>query len=80
MNKDRILTIDDDPDILDVLDLTFSTEVDDFGRLLILDLVKNGRNIPVTDDNKITIQYGNIPRPVGNCYFSKILWICFIGD
>ncbi|KAJ3202357.1 hypothetical protein HDU67_000611 [Dinochytrium kinnereticum] len=39
-------------DITDVFDLTFSTEVDEFGRKKILDLKPNGRNIPVTEENK----------------------------
>ncbi|KAJ2995906.1 hypothetical protein HDV02_000306 [Globomyces sp. JEL0801] len=40
-------------DITDVLDLTFSMEVDDFGRQKIIDLKQNGRNIPVTEENKV---------------------------
>ncbi|KAJ3143786.1 hypothetical protein HK101_003081, partial [Irineochytrium annulatum] len=40
-------------DITDVLDLTFSTEIDEFGRSKILDLKPNGRNIPVTQENKL---------------------------
>ncbi|KAJ3313756.1 hypothetical protein HDV04_001560 [Boothiomyces sp. JEL0838] len=39
-------------DITDVLDLTFSLEVDDFGKQKIIDLKENGRNIPVTEANK----------------------------
>lgn len=35
------------------LDLTFSAEVDEFGRLEVHDLVPNGRNIQVTDENKM---------------------------
>jgi E3 ubiquitin-protein ligase HUWE1 len=34
------------------LDLTFSTESHDFGQVNIIDLIKDGRNIPVTDENK----------------------------
>lgn len=40
-------------DITDVLDLTFSTEVDDFGRLKIVDLKPEGRNLAVTETNKM---------------------------
>lgn len=40
-------------DITDILDLTFSTEVDDFGRLKIVDLKPNGRTIAVTEENKV---------------------------
>ncbi|KAI8851315.1 hypothetical protein BC829DRAFT_387137, partial [Chytridium lagenaria] len=40
-------------DITDVLDITFSTEVDEFGRKKILDLQPNGRNIAVTEENKL---------------------------
>ncbi|KAJ3265210.1 hypothetical protein HDU77_006065 [Chytriomyces hyalinus] len=39
-------------DITDVIDMTFSTEVDDFGVERIIDLKPNGRNIPVTEENK----------------------------
>ncbi|KAJ3416767.1 hypothetical protein HDV05_000141 [Chytridiales sp. JEL 0842] len=39
-------------DITDVIDLTFSTEVDDFGRKKIIDLKPNGHSIPVTEENK----------------------------
>ncbi|KAJ3302361.1 Peptide transporter ptr1, partial [Gonapodya sp. JEL0774] len=35
-----------------VLDLTFSLEVEEFGKKSIVDLKPNGRNIPVTDENK----------------------------
>ena len=34
------------------LDLTFSTEIDDFGRTVVKPLIENGQNIPVTDENK----------------------------
>jgi E3 ubiquitin-protein ligase HUWE1 len=34
------------------LDLTFSTEQDDFGRMVVKPLIENGEEIPVTDDNK----------------------------
>ncbi|KAI9329266.1 hypothetical protein BDR26DRAFT_939429 [Obelidium mucronatum] len=39
-------------DITDIMDLTFSTEVDDFGVERIIDLKPNGRNIEVTEANK----------------------------
>lgn len=39
-------------DIEGVLDLTFSVERDDFGVVEIVDLIPNGRNIPVTNENK----------------------------
>jgi E3 ubiquitin-protein ligase HUWE1 len=35
-----------------VVDLTFSVEIDQFGRNTLYDLVPNGRNIVVTDENK----------------------------
>lgn len=35
-----------------VVDMTFSVEIDQFGRPQVYDLVPNGRNIPVTDLNK----------------------------
>ncbi|KAK9320086.1 hypothetical protein V1517DRAFT_330433 [Lipomyces orientalis] len=41
-----------DNDITDVLELTFSTEDDRFGELVTVDLKPDGRNIPVTNDNK----------------------------
>ena len=34
------------------LELTFSAETQTFGKVEIIDLVSNGRNIPVTDENK----------------------------
>uniref|UniRef100_A0A3B0MHT7 HECT-type E3 ubiquitin transferase n=1 Tax=Theileria annulata TaxID=5874 RepID=A0A3B0MHT7_THEAN len=34
------------------LELYFSTEIDEFGKVKIIDLVPNGRNILVTDENK----------------------------
>ncbi|KAI7881687.1 hypothetical protein K492DRAFT_194128 [Lichtheimia hyalospora FSU 10163] len=39
-------------DITDVIDLTFSLEVDDFGTTHIIDLKPDGRNLPVTEENK----------------------------
>jgi E3 ubiquitin-protein ligase NEDD4 len=38
--------------IEDVLELTFSTEDERFGETIEVDLKPNGRNIPVTDENK----------------------------
>lgn len=35
------------------LELTFSTEIDDFGRTVVKPLIENGQNIPVTDENKM---------------------------
>ncbi|GBE59709.1 ubiquitin ligase [Babesia ovata] len=34
------------------LELFFSTEIDEFGKVKVIDLIPDGRNIPVTDDNK----------------------------
>ncbi|KAF9362900.1 hypothetical protein BGX34_005286 [Mortierella sp. NVP85] len=39
-------------DITDIVDETFSVETDDFGTTKIVDLKPNGRNIPVTEENK----------------------------
>lgn len=39
-------------DITDIIDLTFSVETDDFGTNKIIDLKPDGRNIPVTEENK----------------------------
>ncbi|KAJ3224220.1 hypothetical protein HK099_000081 [Clydaea vesicula] len=39
-------------DITDVLDLTFSCEMDDFGRTKVVDLKPNGSNVAVTEENK----------------------------
>ena len=39
-------------DITDVLDLTFSCEVKDFGKESFVNLKENGANIPVTEENK----------------------------
>lgn len=35
------------------LDLTFSTEVNEFGVTETRDLIPNGRNVPVTEENKM---------------------------
>lgn len=40
-------------DITDVLDLTFSVTEDKYGQLIERDLKENGRNIPVTEKNKM---------------------------
>ncbi|KAF9918729.1 hypothetical protein BX616_006259 [Lobosporangium transversale] len=39
-------------DITDIVEETFSVETDDFGNKKIVDLKPNGRNIPVTEENK----------------------------
>ena len=39
-------------DITDIITETFSMETDDFGATEIVDLTENGRNIPVTEENK----------------------------
>ena len=39
-------------DITDIITETFSVEVEDFGETQVIDLVENGRNIPVTQENK----------------------------
>lgn len=39
-------------DITDIITETFSIEEDEFGVTKIIDLVENGRNIPVTNENK----------------------------
>lgn len=41
-----------DNDITDVIDLTFSMEMDDFGTTKVIDLKPGGRDIPVTEQNK----------------------------
>jgi len=39
-------------DITDIITETFSVEKDNFGSIEVIDLIENGRNIPVTEDNK----------------------------
>lgn len=39
-------------DISDIITETFSVEIENFGDTKIVDLVENGRNIPVTEENK----------------------------
>lgn len=34
------------------LDLSFSSEVDEFGKMKVVDLKENGKNVPVTNENK----------------------------
>ena len=44
--------MDRENDITDVLELTFSTDDERFGATVTIDLKPNGRNIPVTNENK----------------------------
>lgn len=39
-------------DVTDIITETFSIETSDFGETQIVDLIENGRNIPVTEENK----------------------------
>ena len=39
-------------DITDIITETFSIETEDFGETQIVDLIENGRNVPVTEENK----------------------------
>ncbi|KAI8383689.1 uncharacterized protein GWK60_K06127 [Nakaseomyces glabratus] len=39
-------------DITDIIEETFSVETDDYGEHKIIDLIDNGRNVPVTESNK----------------------------
>lgn len=39
-------------DITDVIEETFSVETDDYGEHKIIDLIEDGKNVPVTEDNK----------------------------
>ena len=39
-------------DITDIIDLTFSVDTDDYGEHKIIDLIENGRDIAVTQENK----------------------------
>lgn len=39
-------------DITDIITEMFSVEVEAFGEMQVVDLIENGRNIPVTEDNK----------------------------
>jgi E3 ubiquitin-protein ligase HUWE1 len=39
-------------DITDIITETFSVEVEAFGEMQVVDLIENGREIPVTEDNK----------------------------
>lgn len=41
-----------DNDITDIITETFSVEDDEFGKITVVDLVPDGRNIPVTEENK----------------------------
>ena len=41
-----------DHDITDILEVTFSTEIDDFGVHKIVDLIPNGRHVAVTEATK----------------------------
>ncbi|KAF2229264.1 hypothetical protein EV356DRAFT_580953 [Viridothelium virens] len=39
-------------DITDIITETFSVQIDEFGEQKTIDLIENGRNIPVTEENK----------------------------
>lgn len=39
-------------DITDIIEETFSVETDDYGEHKVIDLIEDGRNIPVTEENK----------------------------
>ncbi|PYH96257.1 ubiquitin-protein ligase [Aspergillus ellipticus CBS 707.79] len=39
-------------DITDIITETFAVETDDFGEKQVIDLIEDGRNIPVTEENK----------------------------
>lgn len=39
-------------DITDIITETFSVETDDFGVVEVVDLIENGRNVPVSEENK----------------------------
>ena len=41
-----------DNDITDIITETFSVEDDEFGKITVVDLIPDGRNIPVTEENK----------------------------
>ena len=41
-----------DNDITDVLDMTFSVDEEQFGKVTTFDLIPNGRNVGVTNENK----------------------------
>ena len=62
--------------ISDVIDTTFSVEHDSFGVLKVHELKKNGRNIPVTEQNKkeYVKLYVNYRWEKGCGYF-----LCFIS-
>lgn len=40
-------------DITDIIDQTFAVEADDFGQMKVIDLIPDGRNIAVTQENKV---------------------------
>jgi E3 ubiquitin-protein ligase NEDD4 len=42
-----------DNDITDILDLTFSVDDDRFGEMVTVDLKPEGRDIEVTEENKV---------------------------
>ena len=57
---------DRDNDITGVLEQTFSVDEEEFGQIITHDLCENGRNVPVTEDNKKRyVQYGTATRQCG---------------
>jgi E3 ubiquitin-protein ligase HUWE1 len=61
-----------------VLELEFSAESNDFGLVKVVDLIPNGRNIPVTDDNKLEyVQLVANHRMTSNIQ-KQVNWPCMI--
>lgn len=51
-------------DIDNILFMTFTAELDDFGKKKIVELKHNGKNINVTDTNKVHIAYIHTHLPI----------------
>ena len=73
-------------DITEIITETFSVETDDFGFTEIVDLIENGRNIPVTEENKHeyvqrVVEYrltGSVQEQLGQFLTGILLFFCFV--
>jgi E3 ubiquitin-protein ligase HUWE1 len=72
-------------DITDIITETFAIETDDFGETQVIDLIPDGRNIPVTQENKEeyvqrVVEYklaGSVKEQLENFLKGKTAFVCY---
>ena len=73
-------------DITEIITETFSVETDDFGVTEVVDLTENGRNIPVTDENKheyvqLVVEYrltGSVQAQLEMFLQGNVAWLAIL--